>query len=73
MTKYVPVSEDDAVSFLSELVHTGFRKGSYADDAHDIWMMISKSCQKHGAYGEAIEWTVWCLSEMGMKICKEEE
>lgn len=69
-TRYVPVSDEDAVSHLGEGIHTGLRKGTDAPEAHDLWLAISESDQ---AWSEALAFTVWGLHEMGFVLCKVEE
>jgi hypothetical protein len=66
---WVPVSKKDARSIIGEGVHTGLRKGTDADGAHELWDAIHKSDE---AWSDALEFFVWGLDQMGMALCKKE-
>lgn len=66
---FTEVTDDTFVSLLCEGVHTGLRKGSEAPSSGALWKAISDS--NDGAWGEAMEWTVWCLHEMGFKLVED--
>lgn len=66
---WVPVSKDLAMEVMGESVHTGLRRGSDADDAHDIWLAISQS--KTSAWSDALDYAIYCFNELGFAICQK--
>jgi hypothetical protein len=62
-----PVDAEEAASLIGEGVHTGLRKGTDAEGAHDLWEAIRKS--DDGAWGAALEYMVSGLESMGYRLC----
>lgn len=71
MPNMIEVSDDDLTSLIGEGVHTGLRKGTDAEDAHDLWTAISQS--NTTAWSDAVEFCVSGLRTMGFKVYREEE
>lgn len=63
---WAPVSLDEAQSLIGEGLHTGLRKGTEADGAHDLWVAINDSA---GAWDDALAYCMWGLESMGYKLC----
>lgn len=65
-----PVDDKTAASLLGEGIHTGLRKGTDAEDSHELWKAISDSDTT--AWSDAIDYCLWGLKEMGYQIYKVE-
>jgi len=68
---FIYVEDDEFAEHIAIGVHTGLRKGTDAEDAHDLWMTISNS--ETTAWSDAAAYFIWSLNYMGMAICKKED
>lgn len=62
----VPLEE--AISNVAEGMHTGLRKGTDAEDSHDLWLAISRS--DTSAWSDAARFLVQGLEIMGIKLVR---
>jgi hypothetical protein len=67
ISTWEPVDADEAASLIGEGVHTGLRKGSDAEGAHDLWLAIDKLSTS--AWSDALEYMVSGLEYMGYQLC----
>lgn len=70
VTGTVP-SKEEVLSMLGEGIHTGLRKGTDAESAHDLWVAISNS--NDGAWSDALDYALWGIQYMGYEIVKVEK
>lgn len=65
------VSDEDFASLIGEGVHTGLRKGTDAESAHDLWLAISNSTDT--AWSDAVGFCVWGIGYAGYVLRKKEK
>jgi hypothetical protein len=66
--RWTPIDDDEASSVIGEGLHTGFRKGTDAPEAHDLWVAIKNSDR---AWSEALDFLVRGLGEMNLALCRK--
>jgi hypothetical protein len=62
-----PLEDAEAAELIGEGIHTGLRKGSDAEGAHDLWLAINKL--QTSAWSDALAYMVDGLAYMGYKLC----
>ena len=53
------ISFDELGDFLSETVHTGFRKGTDCPEAHKVW--VAMRAMPRDQWSAAFDWMIWAL------------
>lgn len=59
LKKLDAIGFDELADFLSETVHTSFRKGCDDGGSHEVWMAIKKMDPQQ--WSSACEWMIWSL------------
>lgn len=68
--RWEPLDREEARSHIGEGLHSGFRKGTDAVGAMDIWRLIDKH---EWAWAGALDYLMDGLEQMGMAVCKKVE